>query len=469
MISVANNVLAMNAQRVYKVNTDNRRKSTEKLSSGYKINKAADDAAGLTISEKMRSQIRGLNQGSNNIQDGISLVQIADGALAEVNDMLHRMTELSVKSANGTNTDADRRAIQKEISQIIAEINRIGESAEFNTMPLFKENADPLSGTSGNLTKLVDCGAYSATGGLSEPYLASDGKYYPSATLDFSKIDADNIGLLKDKEFSFTCGWGCSEKFTFRFVDGGRDRALGLSSQKHTYLIDIGSVTDGSTITQKIEDLVRTQPPGYSPNGVATGPEGVPASHSNMIVSKGDKLVIYSATNTIQNHTDGATSASGIRKYPTSSGAGSIDCSSMEGVFYPEPVKGFNIQCSGVLNDNIYIKSRYMNAEILGIHKMDVSTEGSARSAIDKIERAGSIVSEMRSDFGAYQNRLEHSYANNNNKAENTQAAESRIRDTDMASEMVKNTKENILIQAGEAMMAQANQSNQGVLSIIGA
>ena len=138
MITIAHNLSAMNAQRQFGINTQSKTKSTEKLSSGYKINRAADDAAGLSISEKMRRQIRGLTQGVRNTQDGVSLCQVADGALAEVNDMLHRITELSVKSANGTNSEQDRQYIQEEINQILQEIDRIGDATEFNEIKIFK-------------------------------------------------------------------------------------------------------------------------------------------------------------------------------------------------------------------------------------------------------------------------------------------------------------------------------------------
>jgi len=204
---VAHNMLAMNASRMFgKVNTS-QKKSTEKLSSGYKINRAADDAAGLTISEKMRSLIRGLDQGTDNIQDGISLIQIADGALSEVNTMLHRMTELAVKAANGTNTEADRAAIQDEINEISLEITRIGRSTTFNTMPIL----DDITGTEdgGKITKLVTSPA--AEGGyLTDAYF--DGRtnsYFPSAELDFSGINSTNVKDLYNNGFSFVCGHGC--------------------------------------------------------------------------------------------------------------------------------------------------------------------------------------------------------------------------------------------------------------------
>ena len=454
---IAHNLLAMNAQRQYGLVTTSKAKTTEKLASGYKINRAADDAAGLTISEKMRSQIRGLNQGSDNIQDGISLVQIADGALAEVNDMLHRMTELSIKSANGTNTDEDRSAIQKEINRIIQEIDRISESTEYNTMPLFKDKPDPLTGYDGRVTKLVSCSAYESSGGLSDAYKVGS-TYYPSATLDFSKITENNIEKLYDKEFSFVCGWGCQETFVFKFTNGGGDFATGLSQKKHTYNVDVSSLSSGTQIVDNLMKLVGNNQPTY--NGQARGPEGVSASHSNMITTKGDgKLVVYSM-DSFSNEKN----AKGV--YPKGS-KGSIDCSSMENLFVPDPINGFNIQCSNNKDDSIYIETKHMNTEILNINRISVITADSAKSAIAKIEKAGATVSEMRSSLGAYQNRLEHAYDNNNNKVENTTAAESRIRDTDMAAEMVKLSMQNILQQAGEAMMSQANQNPQSVLSLL--
>jgi len=269
---VQHNMQAMNANRQLGFTTESQKKVTEKLSSGYKVNRAADDAAGLTISEKMRSQIRGLTQASSNAQDGVSVVQTAEGALTEVHSMLQRMNELAVKAANGTNTTADRTAIQNEISALTSEISRVAESTQFNTLDLLK-------GT-----------------------------------------------FNKD--------------------------------------IQVGS-----------------------------------ANRSEQRI---------------------------------------------------------NITISG------------MNASSLGVGSLSVTTQALAQAAISMVTKAIAKVSSQRSNLGAIQNRLEHTIANLDNVVENTTAAESQIRDTDMAKTMVEYTKNNILSQAGTAMLAQANQSTQNVLSLLG-
>ena len=267
---VQHNMTAANANRMLGITTSAQAKSSEKLSSGYKINRAGDDAAGLTISEKMRSQIRGLNKASDNAQDGVSLIQVAEGALNETHSILQRMNELSTQAANDTNTTADRTAIQKEIDQLQSEITRISSTTQFNTMNLI------------------------------------DGKFT------------------------------------------GKN-------------LQVGSLC-GQTITVSIDS---------------------------------------------------------------------------------------------------------MSASSLGVNSLKVSSFSAAGAAMCSVQKAISMVSEQRSKLGAIQNRLEHTIANLDNIAENTQSAESRIRDTDMAEEMVEYSKNNILAQAGQSMLAQANQSTQGVLSLL--
>ena len=270
---VQHNLTAMNANRQLGITTGQQAKSSEKLSSGYKINRAADDAAGLTISEKMRSQIRGLNKASDNAQDGISLIQTAEGALNEAHSILQRMNELATQAANDTNTSSDRTAIQKEINALTSELDRIASTTQFNTQNLL------------------------------------DGKF-----------------------------------------------------------------------------------------------------------------------------------------------------------------SGKKLQVGALQNQKISIKITTMDAKGIGITAGTnnvVTTFTKAGSAMTVFQHAISKVSTMRSELGALQNRLEHTVANLDNVAENTQTAESRIRDTDMAEEMVEYSKNNILAQAGQSMLAQANQSTQGVLSLL--
>ena len=268
---VQHNLSAMNTNRQLGIVTSAQSTSTEKLSSGYRINRAGDDAAGLSISEKMRSQIRGLNKASSNAQDGISLVQVAEGALNETHSILQRMNELATQAANDTNTSTDRTAIQSEIDQLTSEVNRIQSTTQFNTMNL-------LDGT------------------------------FSSKNLQVGSLSGQSIGI------------------------------------------------------------------------------------------------------SIKN----------------------------------------------------------MNASSLGVNALKVSSFASAGSSMDKIQSAINLVSTQRSTLGALQNRLEHTINNLNTTAENTQAAESRIRDVDMATEMVEYSKNNILAQAGQSMLAQANQATQGVLSLLG-
>ena len=267
---VQHNLSAMNTNRQLGIVTDSMSKSTEKLSSGYKINRAADDAAGLSISEKMRSQIRGLDKAANNAQDGISLIQVAEGALGETHSILQRMNELATQAANDTNTSTDREAIGKEMDQLTSEINRIQSTTQFNSMNLL----------------------------------------------------------------------------------------------------------DGS-------------------------------------------------------------------------------------------FKGMNLQVGSLSGQNIVISIGQMNATCLGINNVKVSGFSVAGKAMSAIQAAITKVSTQRSALGAIQNRLEHTINNLNTTSENTSSAESRIRDTDMASEMVEYSKNNILQQAGQSMLAQANQQTQGVVSLL--
>lgn len=273
---VQHNLQAANTNRQLGITTSAQAKSTEKLSSGYKINRAADDAAGLSISEKMRSQIRGLNKASSNAQDGVSLVQTAEGALNETHSILQRMNELATQAANGTNTSVDRSAIRAELDQLTSEINRIQSTTQFNTMNL-------LDGTFSGATKQMKL----------------------------------QVGALSGQSINFSIANMCATK-------------IGLTTA------------------------------------------------------------------------------------------------------------------------------------------LSVSTFTKAGSYMKAVQDAIEVVSKQRSAMGAIQNRLEHTIANLDTTSENTQSAESRIRDTDMASEMVTYSKNNILAQAGQSMLAQANQSNQGVLSLLG-
>lgn len=457
---VAHNLTAMNAQRQFNIVGNSKKKSTEKLSSGYRINRAADDAAGLAISEKMRRQIRGLNQGADNIQDGISMMQVADGALSEVHDMLNRMEELAVQAANGTNTSSDREYIQQEISQISSEIDRIGKTTAFNELLLFDDMFHEE--VEGSVTNLVSSPA-AATGHLTESVQLGT-KYYPAASIDFSKINARNISKLNNQGFSFTCSQSCSEVFDIKFATDGRpSSAANLSGQgTHRYVVDISNCKSGKEVVDTVYAYIKDNVPNNYGVGGVTG-ASLKVSHSNELIKSddGNKLIVYS-------NTGQSTKAAAESQFPRGDGRyGAINCSELAGIVEDEKINEVRIQCSSNVEDGILIHTHRMNAVTLGVSAINVSTVSGASSAINIIKKAQSNISSQRSEVGAFQNRLEHAYNINRNVEENTQDAESAIRDTDMAKEMVKYSKDNILEQAGISVMTQANQKNQGVLSLL--
>lgn len=396
---LAHNLTAMNAQRQFNIVGTSKKKSTEKLASGYKINRAADDAAGLTISEKMRSQIRGLHQASENCQDGVSLCQVADGALTETHDILQRMNELAIKSANGTNTDADREAIQKEVKQLTDEFDRIANSTSYNDKiyPLnAKQTSSPMLEKRVTLT-LVNGGEVNGV------------VYNPGDKVNVTGIaspGADGI-ILKNLRLQ-------NSQF---------------SASDNSYVITSSSI---KTSNLGFRDLYK-----YSNGNVCyTGRQG---NSIRLMVGNG-RL----------DH----------------SGHPEVEINSVKFLD-----TGVNIQAGAQNREEQRIPINFVDATKEGLKltepEIDVSTKDGALSAIDRVANAIDIVSGYRSYFGATQNRLEHTIANLDNIVENTQAAESRIRDTDMATEMVNNTKLNVLEQAVTSMMAQANQSTQGVLSLL--
>ena len=466
MLAVAHNIQAMNAQRQFNINDRSMAKTTEKLSSGYRINRAADDAAGLAISEKMRRQIRGLNQGALNIQDGISLCQVADGALDSVDTMLHRMNELSVQASNGTLTDEDRSYIQIEIDQLTTEINRIGSTTTFNDKHIFDK--EEIEKQTGPITQLVSSPS-AATEKLSEAYKALDGNYYLSASMDFSAVNSKNVGLLDGGEFSFTCPYGCGEVFDIKFTTGD-EPSQSLTSlsdpNTHNYLINIKDAKSGADVVNAVYDYIANNLPGSikssaTAQGLTARTGGVGVSHASALVKDGNKLIVLS-----NNYASSA--ANVLQTIGNLTGTrGAVYCSSLTQIYTPEPVYTIPIQCSSNVEDKEYITTRMMNAEVLTVDPLDVSTQDAADSAIDKVKYGMSYIAELRSTIGAQQNRLEHTYNTNTNVAENTQAAESQIRDTDMATEMVSYSLKNILAQAGVTMMSQANQSNSDVLSLL--
>ena len=634
---VQHNMQAMNANRMLNVTTGQQAKSTEKLSSGYRINRAADDAAGLTISEKMRKQIRGLDQASTNAQDGVSAVQTAEGALTEVHSMLQRMNELAVQASNGTNAESDRQAIQDEISQLTTEIDRVAETTKFNETYLLKGNTSGTSSAkyvnahdAGLAGKLVDNGDGTAKFTLNKALEDGDkvtiaGTEY---TIGSTTASADGYGKL-DALQSKTLNVGDSvtkaDGTTYTLVDKvANDDTIYADGDK--IKIDgkeytIGNATDLTTNTLKNTDakqlvteaLQNGKEASFTTKKAAKGIYGANATVDIKIVSSlatgeissldaggtdgkavtanelatkagaalvagetvtikgqstvataeepaamktvkdvvkqlqnGDKVTIGTTEMTISDKTDvgagkytiddvlallndkdkvkiEATSAEGKNALAAAGLKGATDYTAVEtkvvsdeqnvlsvkdaykmmaeelakassvgtdkgseatvtsdnsGSFTIKKgsveVKdslaiGLHVGADADMTNKITVNIESMSAAGLGIQGINVSDDSgvAATYAIDAIADAVAKVSSQRSALGAVQNRLEHTIDNLDNVVENTTAAESRIRDTDMAEEMVNYSKNNILAQAGQSMLAQANQSTQGVLSLL--
>jgi flagellin len=377
---INHNLMALNTHRQLSINNSASQKSLEKLSSGYRINRAGDDAAGLAISEKMRGQIRGLNQASRNALDGISLIQTAEGALNETQAILQRMRELAVQSANDTNVDADRQSIQDEINQLAREITRIAETTEFNTQKLLngtlKDIAFHIGANQGqNITLSInnmDAYALRVTQAV-------------VSTGNFSQVTLENL---------------TTTAISVKFITSGGSTPVIVAATSTTLTINVKVGTGAATATaQQIVDLINND-------------------------ADASKYVIAS----VRNQATAAMSA----------------------------------VASTELSATTYTPADSKNG--LGI---SVSTQANADKAITVINNAINMVSAERSKLGAIQNRLEHTIKNLDTSSENLQASESRIRDVDMAKEMMEFTKNSILSQASQAMLAQANLQPQSVLQLL--
>ena len=482
---VQHNMQAANANRMLNVTTSAQSKSTEKLSSGYRINRAADDAAGLTISEKMRKQIKGLDRASTNAQDGVSAVQTAEGALTEVHSMLQRMNELAVQASNGTNFDTDRSAIQDEISQLTTEIDRVAETTKFNETYLLKGSKDGAkhdmkvgAHDAGLKGTLVDNGATATftPAAMTEGGTVSvGGKEYTVTGITeptSSKIEAGTAGAKQTYTLDLTA---MESKFAgkTKFNIAGKD-----------YEITLGEGDDATKIGDKLAVAIN----GKIDDGLggqykvtnATGKLTFEASKAGA----GAKVLTQASTHTALENAKSSDAVLDLMKneLTTASSIGTDTAATVaknqDGTF--TITKGtvsvsdslsfsLHVGSDADMTNKISVDIEAMDSSSLGIKGINVNddTGVAATYSIDAISDAISKVSSQRSALGAVQNRLEHTIDNLDNVVENTTSAESRIRDTDMAKEMVNYSKNNILAQAGQSMLAQANQANQGVLSLL--
>lgn len=434
----------------------------------------------------MRRQIRGLTQASANAQDGISLVQIADGAMNEVHDMLHRGTELSVKAANGTLTDVDREYIQAEIEQLVKEIDSISDRTDFNGIPVLKGKDVPYEESSGEvliagglpdwitMDPATEANKYlSSTYTTTETYVDTNNTTtnntstfnitHDAAFLDFSQFtgSADQIDELDGQGFYTTC-CTCQNHYSIRFTKDTTS-SMKQSGDHFIYSIGIGNVTN-------VDDLL---------NAIVDGADGGnPNSHFTKLTADltTKRLIIYDDRSNAMDPMPGG----GGRWDGWDNPAFNITADAQYGKFGPGTAYAkedagalvapteIAIQIGAEAGQHLKMELPSISSITLGVKWVDVSTVDGASDAITTFKNAVGYVSKERSRMGAYQNRLEHTIKNLDNVVENTQAAESLIRDTNMADLMVEYANQNILLQASQSMLAQANQVNQGVLSLLG-
>ena len=455
---VQHNITAMNANRMLGMTTNSLSKSTEKLSSGYRINRAADDAAGLTISEKMRKQIRGLDQASTNAEDGVSAVQTAEGALTEVHSMLQRMNELAVQASNGTNSEDDRKAIQDEISQLTTEIDRVAETTKFNETYLLKgeDNTKNVymkghdAGLKGTLTDGADSATFKIAAGALDAgkKVTIGGKEY---TIAATKTEAEDLFKTAQADETVT-------------IDGTSYTIKGTTvADKNEYTVDglKDKVKAGATVEYK----------GKSATVIKDDDNNDIDDTDSSVITAGKAISLMEKELLAANKIGTADQAATMGTTPTYSSTDGAKFTINKGYATVADRLSFSLHVGSDadMTNKINVNIETMNSAYLGIKDLNVkdSTGNAATYAIDAIADAVAKVSEQRSALGAVQNRLEHTIDNLDNVVENTTSAESRIRDTDMAEEMVAYSKNNILQQAGQSMLAQANQANQGVLSLL--
>lgn len=545
---IQHNIMAMNAYRNYTNNTSALSKNLEKLSSGYKINRAGDDAAGLAISEKMRAQITGLETAQKNAKDGISLVQTAEGALTEVHDMLNRMVELADQSANGTyDNETDRANLQKEVQQLKDEINRIADSANFNGIKLLDGSMD-AEGIGGGANMSVNFGSVTAyeagvpnadptfsvsLDGLSLKANASSGSLVlnvggQNITLNFSgatKGSAVSLGSLSLAASSVTLG---GIKYDISVSQGSLTFEMASSvvltagmTLNPSFEVKVGNATGAS-----IESGLINKGTQVITSGVIGGAEKMATATFEItkdMLANGATIKIGDQTFTIDysKSKDEATGTTiGVKDLLTKDGQ--LDNAAIDEVITritdagqnnalftignngnnqitlqsktglnsatyatldtadeikkqvavnapTQPGKALTLQIGDTSDsfNRLSVSIQDMHVDSLGIEDLDISTQAGAQSAVDKIKAAINTVSSVRGTLGATQNRLDHTINNLSVMTENIQDAESTIRDTDVADEMMAYTKNNILIQSAQAMLAQANQVPQGVLQLL--
>ncbi len=535
---VQHNISAQNANEAMRKNVAGLKKQTEKLSTGYSINRAADNAAGLAISEKMRSQIRGLSQATANSNDAISLIQTAEGGLQETEDIMQRMRELAVQSANGTYTDEDREQIQHEVDALKEEVDRIASSTEYNEMKLLDGSLDGGEGNTGVYGARYGTAVTAASGAWSKgDVITSDiagvkvsitngasGKGGENAAWDatgktltinlvegqsYSQSQIDDLIKNANEQKSAQSGSTAEVKVTLANGRTGTVGATAATSDGTAAGVrgasadtSLASVLVAGATTEQYADTIKFTSNSYGADSrklainfdVAAGKEEVTTTTADTDdYTKDGSFTLHLATGTEYTEddiekimakagldysvtlTDTATPDGDTKLYANTKaniaafaiGTGGAGVGK-EAISSTGEGLTFQIGANGVEDQRLTVNIGDMSSNALGISGVSVAKQDDANAAINKLDDAIKTVSSQRAKLGAVQNRLEHTVNSLNTANENLSSAESQIRDTDMAAEMIKYTKSNILQQASQSMLAQANQQPQGVLQLLG-
>ena len=473
-------------------------KSLEKLSSGFRINRAADDAAGMAISQKMKTQIAGLDQASRNAADGISIIQTAEGALTEVNSMLQRMRELAVQASNGTNTLDDRKSIQNEINQLQAEIKRISTNTEFNTKTLLDGSVDNMSYSDNNYASLV-----SLSDGV------ESGKYTINITSDATKTVAKGATGITNSNTKITAAQAGIININGNEVEIKEGETIAEVFEKIRETCETANIkviaTSNMTAPTNAAVINLPETAGYIPSNIASASAGTPLGLVFVSNEYGDdqSINIYCDNDDLKT----ALGLTTINKIPGKDAVASLDLTSkftntatitvngnyvkvtdandFEMIFDTRPGSAgpagtgstanitvldagpMKIQIGANENQTMVVRIPKVDPVSLGIDSVNICTEEGAQKAITTLNDANTKVTAIRAKLGAYQNRLEHSISNLDTTSENMTEALSRIEDVDMAKEMATYTQKNVLAQAGTSMLAQANQRPQTILTLL--
>jgi len=465
---INHNIASLNTYRQLSTNSAATNKSIEKLSSGLRINRAGDDAAGLAISEKMRGQIRGLDMAAKNSQDGISMIQTAEGALNETHSILQRMRELSVQASNDTNTTDDRAELQKEIDQLTSEIDRIGNTTEFNTKKLLNGGAGLTTSFSAETVAGVSQNWLEVVGGTADTTADNTDIVITAASKATAATDSVTATGTTAAAHTLTInGYTISFTGSATVDDAGAAAAAAVNAVSDeiggiTAAYDAG--TDSFTLTSS--DVGSAAQITWSASAGALTAAAITndqAQGADATVTSAT-LGTYTATGNTIKVTSGTYEGLELKINDNVASATAAD---NDATFKISQNGSLSFQIGANEGQDMSVSIGDMRAEALGVNNVNVTTAVSAKAAITTIDEAIKIVSGERSKLGAYQNRLEHTINNLNTSSENLTAAESRVRDVDMAKEMMEQTKNNILAQAAQAMLAQANQQPQGVLQLL--